>query len=233
MKTKFLILSIISVFIFSCKSDDESGSGQQNPVVEKLVETINLNGILLAYTFNEDKTVEKLDFGVAESMLFTYTENRISSIEYDDDVFEFVYDVNGKIKSFSIGIDQVDVIYNAAENSYSYEMEEGKEITLILAENGDVNKYSILDTQTQEIVRHEYFYDNSKNGVLTNSNNIAVYLVMVTGFYDIGLYASKRPIQTFSSNGIAFSFENTYDDDIFVTKSIINGTNTVYYAYNQ
>lgn len=233
MKTKFLLIGFLSLFILSCSSDDNSGSDPQNPQSKKLIETINLNGILIKYKFNNKLTVQSLDIGVTGSFLFNYSENRISSIEYADDVWEFLYDANGKIKSFTKGIEVVDVTYNAAENSYSYEKEEGKKTTLILTENLDVKKYSILDTQTEELLKYEYFYDNSKNGVLTNSNNIAVYLVMVTDYYDIGLYASKKPAQTFSSNAIPFSFENTYYENGFVTKSIINGTNTIYYAYNQ
>lgn len=231
MKSKILLLSFLSLSIFSCSSDDESGSEQQNPVGKKLVQTINM-GVLLKYIYNEDQTVKILDIG-NNNMNFNYSENRISSIEYLNDEYSFQYDANGKINSFTFNNLEVDVTYNAAANSYSYEKEEGKQSTLKLTENEDIKEYSILETQTEELSKYEYFYDNSKNGVLTNSNPIAVYLVMITGFPDIGLYASKRPVQTFSNNGMAFSFENTYDDDKYVTKSIINGTNTVYYAYNQ
>lgn len=231
MKSKILLLSFLSLSIFSCSNDDKSGSEQQNPVSQKLVQTIN-TGVLLKYTYNEDQTLKILDIG-NNSMNFNYSENRISTIEYLNNEYSFQYDANGKINSFNYNDLEIDVAYNAATNSYSYEKEEGKQLTLKLTENEDVKEYSILETQTEELSKYEYFYDNSKNGVLTNSNHIAVYLVMITGFHDIGLYASKRPVQTFSNNGIAFSFENTYDDDKFVTKSIINGTNTVYYAYNQ
>jgi len=232
MNSKILLLSFLSLFLFSCSSDVESGSEQQNPVGVKLANTINLNGILLEYSYNEDQTVKILDIGT-NTMNFYYSENRISSVEYLNDEYSFQYDANGKITSFTFNDLEVDVTYNAAANSYSYEKEEGKQLTLKLTENEDIKEYSILDTQTEELSKYEYFYDNSKKGVLTNSNPIAVSLVMITGFYDIGLYTSKRPVLTFSDSVTAFSFENTYDDDKFVTKSVINGTNTVYYAYNQ
>lgn len=236
MKTKIVLFSILSLFIFSCSSDNNSGSDPQNPQSTKLIETININGRLFKYNFNDNKTVQSLDFSVTNSILFKYSENRISSIEYDDKVWEFMYDSNGKINSFSSGNDNIDVVYNSAENSYFYENNDGVKINLTLTQDGDVKKYSLLYTQTDETVIHEYFYDNSKNGVLTNSNNIAVYLVMVTKFYDVGLYASKKPAQTFRSNDVPFSFENTYSEDGFLTKSIINSNGTpanIYYAYNQ
>lgn len=231
MKTKILILSLISVFIFSCKGDD--GSEPQNTVTKKLVETINSSGTLIKYTFNGDQMVQSWKFGENPNMQFNYSKNRINTIEYADQVWEFMYDANGKINAFSNGIDEIDVVYNASENSYFYKKEEGIETTLILTENDDVKKYSILNTQTDVSVKLEYFYDNSKNGVLTNSNNIAIYLVMVTNNHFVGLYASKKPVHTFNNNSTALSFENTFDNDEFIIKSVENGSNTIFYSYNQ
>jgi len=234
MKTKILILSLISIFILSCKSDDD-GSEQQNTQSKKLAETITTQDVMIEFSYNEDQSVREMDFSNATGTItFAYAEKRISTLKRGDDIWEFQYDTNGKVTSFSNGTIEINVTYNSAERSYTYEKQKGIVKTIILHENGDIKQYSTLNTQTNELVEYKYFYDNSKNGILTNSNSVVSYILMTLNYYDLGMFISKKPVKTFNhDDSQILTFENTYDDDDFIMKSTINGTTETFYSYTQ
>lgn len=229
MKTKILILSLISIFIFSCKSDDENAGTQPIPENEKLIDNIVSDGFNYEFDYNNDKTIGSLNIPGLLLFNYTYENNRISKIfalangealEYHLD-----YDQNGRISSFSSDDVVTPVTYNAAQNYYLYQKETGEEFILHLNENGDIYKASEYDPEYDETESCILLYDDSAKGVLTNTNNITIPTSLVFGEVFLSYYMfpiSNKPVTTISLPGGNVMFENEFDDQGFVSKTIID-----------
>ncbi|MBA3986379.1 MAG: hypothetical protein H0X63_07380 [Flavobacteriales bacterium] len=234
MKTtifKTVILLFVLTIILSCSKDDDISKVEEST---KLLDRVNLNGNFVKYSYNEDSTIQKLE-ALNFNLIFGYSESRISSIEEGENLWQFQYDVNGKIRSFSIADETIDVVYDADNRFYFYEVE-NRVYTISLYENNEIKKYSIFDTETEEIFYNDYYYDTTKKGGLFNSNSITIHLQMAftNGFF-FSLFNSRIPIENFATNfaGQTYSFENTFDEDGFIKKSIVSNGSYIDFFYIQ
>lgn len=231
MKTKILLFTILSLLIFSCKSDDENAGPPPIPADEKLIENIQSDGLNYQFEYNSDKTIRSLNIPQAALLLnYSYENNRIAIISLigngESLDYHLEYDANGKISSFSLDDVITPVTYNAAENYYLYQKENGDEFTLHLNENHDIYKAIEYDPENEETESSLALYDNSGKGVLTNTNNITVPTVLISGEVFFGFYlfpVSNKPIETFSiTGGTNLVFENEFDEQGFIKKSIVS-----------
>ncbi len=232
MKTKFLILSLLTFFIFSCNSDDENAGPPPIPEDEKLIDNIvssGDDGLNYQFEYNEDKTVRSMNISNFILYNYTYENNRISKISMigNGQVLDYhlEYDQNGMISSFSLDDVVTPVTYNAAEKFYLYQKENGDEFMLYLNENDDIYRAIEYDAEYDETNSIVYIYENSGKGVLTNTNNITIATVLVSGNFEIGIYffpISNNPIKTLSFVGGNIFFENELDDQGFISEMAIN-----------
>lgn len=228
MKTKILILSLISIFILSCKSDDESSGTPQIPENQKYLEEIKGQDLSIKLTYTPDKKVESVNLGGVTLYLFSYSGNQIQTMQYISNdspvlLYKFNYE-NNRISSFTINNYHIPMKWNPADRSYFFTMDNKDEITMILNENDDLNKIHHYSYEEDKTTTTSYFYEDSRKGGMTNSNNVSAYMVMATYYTEKVLYAgilSKKPVRTIFLRNMMFSFENKYDSQEFISESNI------------
>lgn len=244
MKTRFILLILLSLIVFSCNDDDDGSAVTPIPEEEKFIETITYSNMNYQFEYNEDKTVKSLIVSNLILFEYTYENGRMSAITLiaNGQAIDYFleYDANDKISSFTNNGVITPVIYNAEENYYKYEKEDGNEFSLYLTENGDVYKTINYDPVQDDEEGTVSIYENSKMGVLTNTSNIKVPSVLVLG-ENIGVFylfpVSRKPIKTLSISGGVVTFENIYDGQDFISQSILSvdeeDSDTVKYNYVQ
>lgn len=244
MKTKILTLSLISIFIFSCKSDDENAGTQPIPADEKLLESIvGTEAEMFRLTYNPDKTVKTINILGFSQTHFTYENSRIASAlllgAEGNTEYIFHYDDNGILNSITEDDIVTEILYNAAGNFYIARYENLDETTLYLNQAGDIEKILIYDRSNDETTEIIYLYDDQHKGGLANSNNFNLYMILAaktdTFFVITNLYISHRPVTAFSGMGLA-NFEYEYDEQGFIKKSILvaqGEEDEVIYNYTQ
>ena len=239
MKTNFLILSLFIVLLFGCSKDDDNNTEpEQQPVELQLLNTLNNDDFIL--TYNPDKTVKKVAlYNNIYNLLYTYDQGRIKTIEsfYEGNnvLYTFSYAANGLIETFTIDGSEIDVDYDDVENKYSYTDGEDIKRKFTLNDAGEIKKYEQDDSGNIESI--VLLYDDAHKGPMYNSNNIAFQTTFVIpNVLDlITAGITKRPLLTLSSTNTFISFENTYDEQDFVTKAVPSNPNfkTSNYSYSQ
>lgn len=233
MKPKILILSLISLLIFSCKSDDESApSTPPIPVDQRyLSEIMNEQGeTTVTMEYNADKTLKKMSAG-GFVLRFEYnsagkvTTMHIAMASEGSATFHYTYDENGKINSYENYDGEVrPVQYNAQEDSYQFEDEYSTHV-VFLNDNQSFQKI-IHQEEGEEETTLNIFYENGKYGAFHNTNEIAlpVFLAAADYYYFIFLVnnLTKEPIEEAFGGAFYISHENEYDQDNFLTTSIVN-----------
>ena len=229
MKSKILLLSFLSLFLFSCSSDNEGSGAPSIPENEKLLESMNLfNTVNVQLTYNPDKTVETINFAGQAMFLFTYSGNQISTVEavgtIGNGIYTLTYDNNGRISAFTLDDEVTPVVWNEANRYYLYQRENLDEVTIILKPNEDVEKILYYDDFENETTSTTHFYEESKKGTMTNSNQIATVINLIFPSEELAIYTSslgKRPIKTLAMPYGILTFQNTYDDQGFVSASSV------------
>jgi len=234
MKSKILILSLISVFIFSCKSDDESSDITKIPAEERLIQNINFfDDTDIALSYNPDKTVETINFAGQAIFFFNYSENQISTIEVTgaigNGMYTFTYDNNDRISAFAFNDEVTPVVWNEADRSYFYENENFHEVTITLKPNNDIEKIKYVEAGDNDPYSINYIYEESKKGTMTNSNEIATAIEMIFPHYGLEIYTgtlAKKPIKIVAGSVMICTYNNTYDDQDFVSASTLSVSGT-------
>lgn len=244
MKTIILILSLISVFIFSCKSDDENAGTPEIPENQKYLNEITGQDLSIKLTYTPDKKVESVNLGGIMLYLFAYSGDQIETMQYisndgPDLLYRFTYQ-NNRISSFTINDYNIPMDWNQADRSYFFKNDNQDEITIILNEDEDLNKVYHYVHENDETNVTNYFYEDSRKGAMTNSNHVSAYMAIASYFSINGLYAgvlSKKPVKIIAFHGLVFSFENTYDSQEFVSESSVSTGNSsgspILYNYKQ
>lgn len=230
MKSKILLFSMLSLFMFSCSSDDESSGTPAIPENEKLLDNMNFfNEVNIQLTYNPDKTVETINFAGQAIFMFTYTDNQINTMEVagavGSGIYTFTYDDNGRISTFSLDDEVTDVVWNEANRYYLYQRENLDEVTIILNQHDDIEKILYYDDLDNETKSTTHFYEESKKGTMTNSNQIATAIELIFPEQGLSVYTSslgKKPIKTIALPYGILTFQNTYDDQGFVSASSVN-----------
>jgi len=136
MKTKILLIAILSLFIFSCKSDDESSTTSEISENEKYLNEITGQDFSIKLTYTPDKKVESVNVGGNMLYMFTYDGNQIETMQYISNdgpelLYRFTYESN-RISSFSINDYKIQMNWNQSNRSYFFKNDNKDEITIIL-----------------------------------------------------------------------------------------------------
>lgn len=226
MKSHLILYSLFLILFYGCSKDDDSPKSQEETVIpadEKLLGTINNT---ISFEYNSDKTVKK--FTLDELLfLYTYTSNaKINTMELigggDNIIFSFTYDANGFIDSFSSDGVVTDVIYNEVDNKYTYTDDNNEIFNFFLDADGEIKK--VHQDDGVEPMSTIFLYNDSNKGPLFNSNNIIVSIsIAIPQYSALVLYGiTKKPVEQISTSGGLISYENTFDEQGFLTKSIID-----------
>ena len=245
MKTKIVLFSILSLFLFSCSGDDDNSGTPQIPAEEKLIDYMNFDDALnVALTYNSDKTVETINFGGQALFLFTYANNQISTAEVvgtiGNGIYTFAYDDAGRISSISLDDQVIPVVWNEANRSYLFQRANLDEVTIILKENNDIGKVLYYDDYENETKSTTFFYEESKKGTMTNSNQISIVIEMIFPNLGLEIYTgilAKKPIKSLAASQIIYTIDNSYDEQGFVSESTMsigpNASSAITYKYTQ
>jgi len=233
MKTKILLIAILSLFIFSCKSDDESSTTPEISENEKYLNEITGQDFSIKLTYTPDKKVESVKVGGSMLYMFTYDGNQIETMQYLSNdgpelLYRFTYESN-RISSFSINDYKIQMNWNQSNRSYFFKNDNKDEITIILNENEDLSKVCQYVHEDDETKVTNYFYEGSRKGAMTNSNHISAYMAIASYFSINVMYAgvlSKKPVKTIDFHSLIFSFENQYDSQEFVSESSVSTGNS-------
>lgn len=227
MRNYLLIFALIGLLASCSKDDDQPAPEVVIPADEKLLGSAgSIDGTSIVLEYNADKTIKELTFGGVVAVYFNYTEGLLSSFdllaEGELTTYNFIYDANGKIDSFSVDDEVTDVTYNAAGNYYLYpEGEDGDEITLFLTPEEDVKKVVFYDGIEDETSTTTFIYEDSNKGPLYNSNSVIAPLIV--GFpelYFITVYLTYKPIEVVGYPEGMLQLENVYDEQGFVKERI-------------
>ncbi|UPQ77712.1 hypothetical protein M0M57_08700 [Flavobacterium azooxidireducens] len=175
--------------------------------------------------YNPDKTVKQLRLESTFIFDFLYENDQITTIQLtvngESRTYNFTYTLGGKIASYDDGEELVQLLYNPANNSYSFSTNDDYDITITLTQDGDIKQYELEDNfSNQGSGSAVVFYDDAKKGSMTNSNPINLHLGIIFKSPLAMQYLfpySKKPIELMStSQGVSLEYNNTYDSQGFI-----------------
>lgn len=225
MKSTLLLFSLLSMLIFSCKSDDDAQPSE--PL--QLLSSVTSDGQVYPVEYFSDHKIKKIKL-TNEFAEFTYDNNgRISRVTKTDletneeSVTTFEHDANGKIISFEFDDLTVDLDYNQASNSYSYTVPPNT-FTFELNTNEEAQKVTQFNETTQTSVSWGYTFDTVHKGALANSNPITLYLFLIEeNSLDLLLPFYQNPVATVFNSFGNYECENTFDEKGFVKNTSVLG----------
>lgn len=248
---KLLFLFIVFFLILSCSSDD-TNTNSQPILLTKIVETVNYNGNIETYTFNFSYDGNRMISQYTDNyqILFTYTGNLITKIEYLNNntisqIEEFVYNSNQKLinyKSFQYENNleyygqEVDYTHNS-DGTVSYIKSTGFLPNLTDSSTGTINFNSeglVATIVSSTGYNKSYVYDSKNNPY---KNILGIEKILFTsdnGSSLIRNLITKVETDNFSTYTVNSTY--TYNSNNFPTESISNdGYETVakQYTYNQ
>jgi len=167
MKTKFLLIGFLSLFIFSCSSDDQTlPEPKQNPKTT-LLDKVTYNGDDYEVSFDGENRVKILNL-VDRRYEFFYENNLVSKVistsETNSFTTIFTHNENGKITSFSNHIRQSEqVSFNDDKNLYSYSNSLlQQKYSLKINNKGDLQDFKVVDVKNQKTDSWGYTFDENK-----------------------------------------------------------------------
>lgn len=227
MKKQLFLIAMTTLFAFSCSKDD-SPSEPEIPAEEKLLESVESDGILpidLMLQYNPNKTVESISAINAILIEFEYNDEQVSSIESVQEGqlinYSFQHDPNGILTSFATDGVETLVNYNPNTRTYDYLNSDDEEVSIQITTDGDVEEFSIYDPEFQETSSYAIQYEDSNLGAMANSNSVSLYLNIFysDSFSGIFFYPlSKKPVKTLNTSQIILLFENDFDNQGFISQ---------------
>lgn len=239
MKTKFLLIGFLSLFILSCSSDDQTlPEPKQNPKTT-LLDKVTYDGDDYEVSFDSEKRVKILDL-VNKSYEFFYENNLVSKVirtsEGDSYTTTFTHNENGKITSFSNYIRQSEqVSFHDDKNLYSYSNSLlQQKYSLKINNKGDLTEFKVADLKNQTTDSWGYTFDENKKGSLWNSNSVSVYIFMIDhNSLDLMLPFSKHPVTSVFNSLGNFNCTNQYNEDDYITKTVCAGREVSFHYIEQ
>lgn len=234
MKTYLLSLLAI-VLLVSCSKDDDTNAIDDTMETKRYPKTVeilspNTSGELttmLKYTygFNADKKITSIEiegfFGY-ENIYFNYGPNGLpNEIEVQNnqttETFELYY-TDSRLSGFSTNVQDYDINYNSANNTYAY-VKDGFDDSFTLNDMNDIRRYfSISPTGSNMLM--EMTFDTTKKGVFYNVDLPLNFYAAIVSDASTLLFASHIPLLAITQTGeTALNYQNTYDAEGFITES--------------
>lgn len=228
-----LLLSLIcfSLLQFSCKNDDDGSPSI--PADEKYLSSITdeSGNTVLSVEYDDDKRFKKLSFdGV--SFRIEYNESGKVSKQFintegqDTKEINYSYNQNGKIDKYTIGENDYPVTYNQEENSYQFKFFFSNSLKIYLDNNDLIKKLVIPGNEENQDAILNFFYDQNHFSAFHNRNDMFLtefisYFPLL--FYQYNINAYWLPFEEVSGTGLTLKYENEYDQDNFLKKSVATG----------
>jgi len=239
MKTKFLLIGFLSLFILSCSSDDQTlPEPKQNPKTT-LLDKVTYDGDDYEVSFDSEDRVKTLNL-VNKSYEFFYENNMVSKVirtsAGDSYTTTFTHNENGKITSFSNYIRQSEqVSFHDDKNLYSYSNSLlQQKYSLKINNKGDLTEFKVADLKNQTTDSWGYTFDENKKGSLWNSNSVSVYIFMIDhNSLDLMLPFSKHPVTSVFNSLGNFNCTNQYNEDDYITKTVCAGREVSFHYIEQ
>lgn len=239
MKTKFLLISFLSLFLYSCSSDNEfSPEIKENPTTT-LLNKVTYEEDDYAVGIDSENRIKILNL-VDRSYEFFYENNLVSKVirtsENNSYTTTFTHDENGKISSFSNFISPSEkVSFSADKNLYSYSNSQlQQKYSLVVSSKGDLQEFKVVDLKNQTNNYWGYTFDETKKGSLWNSNSVSVYIYMIdNNSLDLMLPFSKHPVSSVFNSLGNFNCTNQYNEDDYITKTVCAGREVSFHYTEQ
>lgn len=224
---KITFLFCLSFSVLSCSKEKDT------PVIEKqkLLQRINLVNSLINLEYNDDNTLKKVAYP-NDSVTFSYTNKQISTAKFNTKTWEFRYDVNGKIQSFSTTGESYQATYNELARSYTVEKANGEKLVLNLYQNDEIKEILVLNSQNQVTLQVDFYFDLTKKGTMVSVPTVNIHACMISlDLFQFPFLFTKNPTQLYTNNGQTYSFINTFDTDGFITNSLVANTENIDFFY--
>ena len=249
MKTTVSILLFVSLFLFSCKKDDDGSVNQispENQYLSKITKEDGSDYVLINY--NPDKTIhqirQKFEDEIWENIQYEYHNGRIRTLFLTGEganSFRFSYDANGILIAYEDVNNEAEfpIEYNQAENSYEYYA--GDDLCKAYVDVfGNIVRFSITPFNQDEEV-YVLAFDTVNRGSLSNANPVALHTLIATNeifFFEffLGINLNSQPLNECQAEEFTINSENTFDaNDFLKTATITNSseqtTETYSYQY--
>lgn len=238
MKTKFLVIGFLSLFILSCSSNDQTlPEPKQNPTTT-LLNKVTYDGDDYEVSFDSENRIKILNL-VDKNYEFFYENNLVSKVirtsAGDSYTTTFTHDENGKIASFQNRVSSCVVAFYADQNIYSYgDSRFQHRCTLEINNKGDLTEFKVADLKNQTTDSWGYTFDENKKGSLWNSNSVSVYIFMIDhNSLDLMLPFSKHPVTSVFNSLGNFNCTNQYNEDDYITKTVCAGREVSFHYIEQ
>lgn len=238
MKKNIIFLSLFAILFIGCSKDDSPSEEAVSPINEKLLSAIDN---LPAFEYNSDKTVKKLTFTNQLQMVYQYNDSKVTTMEIisggQNEIYTYGYDGDGRINSVTKDGVVTVIHYSAGDNYYSYVDDFDAIIGVYLNEDSSIDMYQTIDGG--DIQTYKINYDEVKKGPMFNSNNILLPTILGRSQFVqlLFLQVSQKPILGIGTPLGFLNYDNTFDEQDFLIKSVLtldeNPYQTYSYTYNQ
>ncbi len=235
MKINYLIISFLSILILSCNSDDSGDVAPPIPVEQRYLSKITDENdeTILTIEYNEDNKIKKFN-AIEVNYRYEYDPNgRVDRVFFTSNgsSYEIVYSYNqdGIIVGFSFENEYNPVVYNEAENSYTFRLfnQDDELLKVYLNTNNDCTKLVLNAQDPEESININFLYEQNYLGSLHNgselnlTNFIGPYPMFLT---QMSFNALKIPLDEYLSFFISGTYENEYDSEMFLKNTTLTTT---------
>lgn len=233
MKNFVKIIAFVFTVILtvSCSKDDEDS--YVIPAEKRYLSSVtDQDGkTLLKVEYYDNKKFKKFIFSGDGEFRYIYDNSgRVSSSFASTYECQYTYDANGRIASYMTGGQTYPVLYNAAENSYAFNIlgSSNTSVKVFLDKDGNCTKMMLSNSFT-----YNFFYEDNRLGPLSNGGNMSLtnfisFLPMfVIDYGQANLNTLAVPLEDYFVTGInngsmSTTYDNKYDSENF----LINSTKT-------
>jgi len=226
---KQVLTLLVFLSLFSCSNDDDSGNNN-SPKTSKYVDRIALvseNGSFdIALTYNADKQIATYTRDATTRLSYEYQNGRLvraNDLDFPDSPYLFTYN-DGILFSLKHYDDTYSVTYNKADKSYFFD----GITTLKFGFSGKNINY----VEEGLSGRQTFTYDNKNKGPLYNIDMDDLYFIPLFTDYSYS-FLSAAPLSEIkieSENTITYKAENTYDDEGYLTSTVMRSGNDQLYS---
>ena len=179
---------------------------------------VNSNGISINYTYDSKRRIKTVTNG-NKNVSYEYTNNNLSKISFDNNIYEYYYDEFNNISKFKVNNN--DLI------NYVYETNNGNVKTKKYGNNQELNytydEFDRIKTITKSNDVYRNYYDNLGRVVKIYSNDIKKDYE-----YDFAKRLSK-----FKSNDYEAVFDYNEENKVIIKRQKYNDNNYIInYTYN-
>lgn len=228
MRKLFMLCAV--VLLASCSGDDDKNI---NEGPKKFMTSIAMNDEpgtgAIQFEYDENKNLKAiLENGDVEYSFAYNTNNELTAINdgNSESVIEILYD-NGQLSGYMTGGETYPIAYNVQTNKYVFNSTE-IEVALKGRDLGAVNDAGGANRLTLD-------YNTLYKGPMYNVPTKNIFLLSL--FLNLYYYVSTSPVTGITEGGTAYTTENTYDEDGFVTQMVIESDTqtlaTVKFSYSE